>query len=199
MNDHKAIDDGALVLLAQQGDTKAFDKLWEMHREAIMAITLSILPRSSDADDVVQLVALKSWRKLPKFRQDCAFATWVHTLTRNTCLDFMRSNKKRWALENDIEEELTQSEIFFIADYRNPGEQHERDDFLKSLRKDLYRALRQLSPEHQKVLVCDMQDMSYAEGGIQCGCVMGTFASRLSYARRKLKEILSLQMQEAAA
>lgn len=70
----------------------------------------------SDADEVVQLVLLKSWNKLPDFCYDPArgkFRGWLGRVTGNTAKNYLRDSTGRYvALENEDGIAVNEKEFF---------------------------------------------------------------------------------------
>lgn len=52
-----------------------------------------------DQADVQQDILLSAWKSYPKFRSEAKFSTWLHTISFNTCRDYLR--KKR-SIRNTI-------------------------------------------------------------------------------------------------
>jgi RNA polymerase sigma-70 factor (ECF subfamily) len=48
-----------------------------------------------DARDIYQEAFLRVYRKLPQFRFDCSFSTWLYRIVANLCLDQIRKRKVR--------------------------------------------------------------------------------------------------------
>jgi len=52
--------------------------------------------RSKEAvDDITQDIMLKVWEKIGTFRGDCQPKTWLFTIARNACLDYIRRERSR--------------------------------------------------------------------------------------------------------
>ena len=148
--------------------------------------------RHGDADAFEQLVVayegpvdafLAAWRGLPAFRGDSRFSSWLYRLTTNAAIDFLRREKHH--LGNLPLEEAPER-----PDPQQPellAEQREQQESLQ-------RALDQLSPEHRQVLLLRVvQQMSYDEIAQALSLESGTVKSRISRARRQLREILLRQ------
>lgn len=54
-----------------------FAELWSCSRASVAAYCRSAVRNPTDADDLLQRVALRAWRGFPTFRGDSAFLTWV--------------------------------------------------------------------------------------------------------------------------
>jgi RNA polymerase sigma-70 factor (ECF subfamily) len=55
----------------------------------------NLLHSEEDARDVYQEAFLRVYRKLPEFRLDSAFSTWLYRIVANLCLDQIRKRKVR--------------------------------------------------------------------------------------------------------
>ena len=58
------------------------------------------------AKDVSQEVFIRLLTKIGSFRQEAAFATWLHTIVHNRCTDHLRKDKK--ALHQEISREIVE-------------------------------------------------------------------------------------------
>ena len=69
--------DEELVLLAQQGDTHAFDQLVSRHQAAVYRAALAAFRVPEDAEEVAQDALVRAWAHLARFRGAASFRTWV--------------------------------------------------------------------------------------------------------------------------
>ena len=87
--------DDALVIRAQQGDAEAFEELVRSFTRMVFAVSYDILQDANASQDAVQETFLKAWLKLPGFRREARFSTWLYAIARNTALDMLRKRKAR--------------------------------------------------------------------------------------------------------
>ena len=59
------------------------------------------------AQDVSQEVFLRVLLKIPGFKGNASFATWLHTIIHNRCIDHIRKDKK--AMDLEISEHIAES------------------------------------------------------------------------------------------
>jgi RNA polymerase sigma-70 factor (ECF subfamily) len=84
----------ALVLRAQAGDRQALGELVETYQAQIYSLTLAIVRNPSDAADMTQETFVRLLRSIGTYRGDSAsFATWLHRLAVNICLDALRRRR----------------------------------------------------------------------------------------------------------
>jgi len=53
------------------------------------------------AEDIVQEAFIKAWNKLGEFRMDSSFKSWLHRITVNTAMDYLRKNLRRKQFETE--------------------------------------------------------------------------------------------------
>jgi len=96
--------DGTLLTAWRDGDPGAFEALVDRHQAPLLRHARALLGEGSSGEDVVQDVFLRLARKPPTLadgtRGDAAaetasIAPWLHTVTRNLCMDLMRSEARR--------------------------------------------------------------------------------------------------------
>jgi RNA polymerase sigma-70 factor (ECF subfamily) len=95
---HGSVDrsnETALIRAAQGGDTEAFEQLVRSYDQAVLRMALNLLHSPEDARDIYQEAFLRVYRKLPQFRFDCSFSTWLYRIVANLCLDQIRKRKVR--------------------------------------------------------------------------------------------------------
>jgi RNA polymerase sigma-70 factor (ECF subfamily) len=85
----------ALIRAAQRGDADAFEQLVRSYDQSVLRMALNLLHSQEDARDVYQEAFLRVYRKLPQFRFDCSFSTWLYRIVANLCLDQLRKRKVR--------------------------------------------------------------------------------------------------------
>ncbi len=85
----------SLIRAAQRGDGAAFEQLVRSYDANVLRMAYSLLHSEEDARDVYQEAFLRVYRKLPDFRFDCAFSTWLYRIVANLCLDQIRKRKVR--------------------------------------------------------------------------------------------------------
>ncbi len=71
--------------LAASGDARAFERLYHTHAARIHGLVRRMLD-TDEADDLTQDIFVRAWDKLPTFRGEAAFGTWLHRLAVNVVL-----------------------------------------------------------------------------------------------------------------
>ena len=86
------LSDASLVRAAVLGDDRAFAALVERHRSRIRRFVAIVCGRSFD-EEMEQEVLVTLYLKLPSYRGDAAFTTWLYRLVRNRCIDLIRQQR----------------------------------------------------------------------------------------------------------
>src|SRR4051812_44652457 len=84
-----------LILRAQSKDLCAFELLYRAHLPRVYALCLRMTANSQRAEELTQQAFIHVWEKLPRFRGESAFASWLHRLTINIVLADLRAEQRR--------------------------------------------------------------------------------------------------------
>ncbi len=88
-------EDSALIKLALAGQTECFTVLANRHLPAVRRRIGSMVPNTTDVDDLFQEVLLKVWRHLSTFRSQSSFPTWMTRVAINEALQACRQQRSR--------------------------------------------------------------------------------------------------------
>ena len=170
----------AIVDRAKRGDPAAFEELVRRYQNQVYRLALRMCGNQHDAEEVAQEAFVAAWKGLPKFRAESKFSSWLYQLTSNAAIDFLRREKRHRGAE-DIDEQLDLAAV---------GTPHEAAEDAE-LARELHAALQTLTPEHRQIfLLRQLQQLSYDEIGRALGIESGTVKSRLSRAKKQLREKL---------
>lgn len=70
-----------------------FEEVWKEHYPGLRIFCGTYLSGSSDLDDVCQEIMLKVFNKLHSYNPLFSFNTWLYTIARNHCIDYIRRYK----------------------------------------------------------------------------------------------------------
>lgn len=181
-------DDMELVKRASQGDDGAFEAIVTKYEKQVYNLALRTLLDPEDARDVVQEVFLRVYEKLPNFRGESAFSTWLYRVAVNLCVDAIRDRQKRWSYSLDAP--YFDKDAPLQVPQKGPSIEDEVES--RVLMEKIAEVLGDLSPEHRTMLVlAHIRGLSYEEISQITGVTMGTVKSRLARARWALKKLLS--------
>lgn len=95
-----------LVKKAQNGDDKAFLKLFQEYEENIYRVAYVYVKNESDALDVVQEVAYRSFKNISTLKKPEFFKTWIIKIAITCSIDLVRKSKKVVQLNPEYEAQL---------------------------------------------------------------------------------------------
>jgi RNA polymerase sigma-70 factor, ECF subfamily len=97
--------DEQLVAEYIKGDEKALESLIQRYLTRVYQFAFKYVQNQDEAEDMAQEVFVKVWKNVKKFKPDFKFKTWVYTITKNSCLDFLKKkNRPLTFSELDTEE-----------------------------------------------------------------------------------------------
>lgn len=184
MSNHD-FDEMDLIQRSQEGDLAAFNLLVETYQRQVYNLCLRMLGSVEAAEDATQETFLAAYRHIGTFR-GTAFRSWLLRIAANVCTDELRRRRRRPL--RSIETNDSDAEPFQIPDTREGPEAY-------VLRRELGRSIQSALlalPEDQRlvIILCDVQGLSYEEIAATLNIALGTVKSRISRARRRLRELL---------
>jgi RNA polymerase sigma-70 factor, ECF subfamily len=174
------------IRLAQRGDAAAFELIYRLHCGRVYALCLRMLRDSVEAEDLVQEVFIQLFRKIHTFRGESAFSTWLHRLTANLVLMYLRRKRPTFLSLDDI----TRSEE---EDTKPSQEMGAPDPRLSGLidRVNLQSAIDQLPKGYREIFILyDVHGYEHSEIAKILGRSIGNSKSQLHRARKRLRELL---------
>lgn len=174
---------------AQNGDLEAFEALVKSYEKLIYNAAYRMLSNAQDAEDASQEVILKVYRNLSACKTPAAFKSWLFRIINNTCIDELRKRKGKTALslDNQLEESGAWTENPILKDETTPESEFLRND----LNKNIQNAINRLPPDYRAIVVMrDINGLSYEDITSALDINMGTVKSRISRARKKLRDEL---------
>ncbi len=129
------------------GDQNAFRVIYDHYRPLVYTFSLKYLKQAEQAEEVVQETFLKLWRLGEQLLQVNNLESYILTMSRNRCLDFLR----RMKLEAMHLQPITDD----VDDYTNDTEEA---ILLKDTKRVLDEAVALLPPQQQLVYtLCHIQ------------------------------------------
>jgi RNA polymerase sigma-70 factor (ECF subfamily) len=165
------------VRRARTGDAQAFRAVYDAHLGRVYAVCLRLTGCRDEAEELTQRVFIRAWERLPGFRGDSAFATWLHRLTLNEAMSNFRSTARRLR------------RVFNAEDLEAIEPVPARPPAAEPL--DLERAIAQLPRGARMVFVLyEIEGYAHEEIAGITGLAIGTSKAQLHRARRLLREAL---------
>jgi RNA polymerase sigma-70 factor (ECF subfamily) len=144
----------------------------------------------AEAEDLVQETFAKALRAFDSFQPNTNFKAWIFRILRNTFL----TSRTGIAASHTVSLEDHPDTLDTTAAGPTP------EDIL--LRLDdhaaIHTALEQLQPQlREALLLCDVEEIKYKDIAVILDIPIGTVMSRISRARRTLRQLLQSQLGES--
>jgi len=143
-----------------------------------------------EAEDLVQESFSKALRAFDSFRADTNFKGWIFRILRNT---FLTSRTG-----------IAASRTVFLEDHQEALDTTDasptpEDNLIRlDTQAALQRALEQLEqPLREALLLCDVEEVKYKDIALILDIPIGTVMSRISRARRALRQLLQPRLGES--
>jgi len=160
-------------------ERRQFDEIFVPHLDAAYNLARWIVQNDQDAQDVVQEAYIRALKGFHGFRGGNGRA-WLLTIVRNAAYTWLNKHASDQKWVPYLEEK--HAEIISIDQSANESRMEKR-------REDLHSALERLPPEFRDVIILyEIEGLSYKEMALSLGVPVGTVMSRLSRARRRLRE-----------
>lgn len=174
--------DDELLARCGQGDERAFQQLFDRHRESVTRIVFRMTGPGTDVEDLVQEVFLQVIRSLDGFQRKARFSTWLYRVSVNVVLMHRRSTGRRPRL---VGEELAPPPL-------DPAATAEEIADGRARARAFYELLAQLSDKKRVVfLLHEVEGLSPARISEIVRAPVLTVRTRLFYARREVLALLA--------
>ncbi|MCA9488287.1 MAG: sigma-70 family RNA polymerase sigma factor [Myxococcales bacterium] len=127
------------------------DALFAAHQDLVYAACLRFVPQPERAAELAQETLLKAWQKLPAFRGESRFSTWLIGIARYECLNARR--KASELLVDDGVVDPRDEGVSVLAELRL----HERESLLREASTAVLDPTEQACIELRYVELMDLQ------------------------------------------
>ncbi|HEY0198018.1 MAG TPA: RNA polymerase sigma factor [Rhodanobacter sp.] len=164
------------VRAAAAGDRGAFQRLYHLHVGRVHGAVFRLAGYDhARAEDLTQDAFIRAWQKLPGFRHESTFGTWLYRLAVNLALMDIRARGA--------------DPVSMLDEDHLP--EHGDTPFCAAEREELERAVALLPPRARAVLVLhDIEGWKHEEIGAELGMAIGTSKAQLHRARGLMRKVL---------
>ncbi|WP_299435986.1 RNA polymerase sigma-70 factor [uncultured Aquimarina sp.] len=99
MEQREQIKNNFFIKNLKQGNEEAFKILFELYYAKLLHIAIGYVYNTEDAEEIVQDVFLKAWKKRKDIKSNVN--GYLFKITKNLCLDYLRSKKYKLSSSNN--------------------------------------------------------------------------------------------------
>jgi RNA polymerase sigma-70 factor, ECF subfamily len=180
-SDTARVADEELVRQVADGDSEAFARLFRRRQADVYRFALHMTASVASAEDVVQDVFLAVMRDAGRYEAGRAtVVAWLFGIARNFVRRRLDTERR---LEPLVIGESAGDNALGAAIEADPMDEMIRTEQIDALR----RAVGTLPVAYREaVVLCDLQELSYADAAVSLDCAVGTVRSRLHRGRALL-------------
>lgn len=151
-----------------------FKAIFDANSKKIYHLCLGYSGDSDTANDLMQESFLKVWQNLDKFRNQSQISTWIYRISVNTCLSYLRTEKRH------PKEEITPA----LADIK-PEEFSEKNQQVAQL----YLCISKLEESERLIITMVLDELPYPEIAAISGITEGNLRVKIYRIKHKLTEL----------
>ena len=152
----------------------AFKKIYEGNSKKIYHLCLGYTGDDDAANDLLQETFLKVWQNLDKFRNQAMISTWIYRIAVNTCLTYLRSEKRQ------AKDELTP----LLADTKKEELSDKNEQVAL-----LYKCISKLEESERIIITMVLDEVPYPEIAEVSGISEGNLRVKIHRIKQKLTEL----------
>ncbi len=139
-------DEELVRLIIQENKNSLFEVLYKRYYCKVVDKCYSFIKNRHQAEDFANDILSKAYEKLPGFKGNALFSSWLYSITYNYSIDYLRLKKKlhypNWNLENGIPDIIDESET----------------DLQDLSYDNLMKIMEMIHPEEKALLIMKYQD-----------------------------------------
>ncbi|WP_316844188.1 RNA polymerase sigma factor [Pedobacter psychrodurus] len=155
---------------------KLFKEIFDSNSKKIFHLCYGYTGDTDAANDLLQETFLKVWQNLDKFRNKSLISTWIYRIAVNTCLTYLRSEKRQ------AKDELTDNII------ENKIEEFSEKNEQVAL---LYTCISKLEENDRLIITMVLDELPYQEIADISGISEGNLRVKIHRIKQKLTELYS--------
>src|SRR5262245_54346267 len=170
-----------------ESDQQRFHELYQRYYQRVYATCLRMTQNVAESEDLTQDIFIHLFRTIGTFRGESAFTTWLHRVTVNFVLMYLRKCQRR----PERTTENGELPVYIAPGTRDPKRMRIVDRILLS---EVFAKL----PEGylQAIILYDLEGLEHSEIAERRGRSVGTSKSQLHKARAMLLELIAGRQQQ---
>ncbi|MDA0890301.1 MAG: sigma-70 family RNA polymerase sigma factor [Bacteroidetes bacterium] len=172
------------------GDPAAYSELMKLYRDPLYFMLYEKVSDQELAKDLTIESLGKAFQKLHLYTPDYTFSTWLFTVARNHCIDYLRKHKLPTISIDKmmLDEDGKRTNFDLVSNDLNPEQKMEKKQRIAFLRQ----IVDQLKPVYRDLVKMRyFKELSYEEIAETLDIPIGTVKAQLHRSREQLFKILS--------
>jgi RNA polymerase sigma-70 factor (ECF subfamily) len=174
----------------ESGDPTAYNELMRLYRDPLYFMLYEKVSDQELAKDLTIESIGKAFKKLHLYTPNYAFSTWLFTVARNHCIDYLRKHKLPTISIDKLmlDEDGKRTNFDLISDLLNPEQEMEKKQRIAILRY----IVDQLKPKYRDLVKLRyFKELSYDEIAETLELPIGTVKAQLHRSREQLFKVMS--------
>ena len=174
----------------ETGNPTAYNELMKLYRDPLYFMLFEKVGDQELAKDLTIESLGKAFNKLHLYVPNYVFSTWLFTVARNHCIDYLRKNKLPTISIDKmmLDEDGKRTNFDLISDMLNPEQEMEKKQRIAILRQ----IVDQLKPQYRTLVKLRyFKEMTYDEIASTLDIPIGTVKAQLHRSREQLFKIMS--------
>ena len=168
-------------------DKGAFDMLFRSYYEPLLFVATGILRDRQLAEEAVQDVFVKLWKTEANISINISLESYLTTMVRNRCIDYLRANQRRIKTVS-MENQEVKAKLHELATEAT----FEEEMFSDSLEIAVKKALEKLPPQCRQIFELSRFDgMTNKEISEKLKISVSTVKTQITRALQKMREAIS--------
>lgn len=161
--------------MSSSGEIKSlFESLHRQYHPMVLQLCLGFMKGDPNlAKDLSQEIFINIWNALEKFKGKSSYKTWVYRIAVNTCLLYLRDNKKKKTLPlGEVQQTMTHSPA-------------DKDEYY-----ELYQAIGKLGELDRLIIMLVLEELEYDEISKITGIYPTNLRVKIHRIRKKMKQFI---------
>ena len=181
-------DDSYYIEAVRKGNVQAFSVLVEKYQNMVYSLSLKLLKKPEDAEELAQDTFIKAYQKIDSYEGKSKFSTWLYSITYNACISELRKRRIEFASLDD--RQISDQDEMKMHDYYRETKKEDQEKYLNL-------ALSKL-PEDDQVLVTlyYYENQSMDEISTITGLTVSNIKVKIHRARKRMYALLHEMLNE---
>ncbi|TAF47109.1 MAG: sigma-70 family RNA polymerase sigma factor [Sphingobacteriales bacterium] len=153
---------------------KVFKDIFEANSKKIYHLCYGYTNDEDAANDLLQETFIKVWQNLAKFREQSQISTWIYRIAVNTCLTYLKKEKRQH--KEELTPNIIENKAEEVSDKQNQINQ-------------LYACIALLEENERLIITMVMDEIPYPEIAEIAGISDGNLRVKIHRIKQKLTEL----------